>query len=145
MASGKETALDLAYLRDLYPSAVVEKVEYWNHFARRRHDLLGFGDILVVGPEPGFLLVQCTTRKQMSARRSKILGKPQPGDKKPAEYAEYRLRALGAWLSAGGTVEIHGWHQPRGKGTKWEVETWEVTQDELDIRTRENRIPRRTQ
>lgn len=134
----KSTAL----LREKYPTSVVEKVEHWNHFARRRHYLLGFGDLLCVGTESGFLLVQVTTRGQMSARRAKILGKQQPGDRKPAEYAEYRRKAAEAWLAAGGRIAVHGWHQPGGKGTAWEYTAWEITMDEIE-QAKTGTIPRK--
>lgn len=133
----------LAYLREKYPDAASEKVEYWNHYARRRHDLFGFADYICVGPEPGFILVQVTTRKQLSARRLKMLGKPQPSDKKPQEYAEYRVRSLYAWLAAGGRVLLHGWDQPGGKGTTWRRTEWEVTLEEAEYALRYGVPPRK--
>ena len=116
----------IALLRETYPDSAVEKVEHWNHFARRRHDMFGFADVVCAGPDSGFRLYQVTTRGQMSARRAKIKGKLQAGDKKPEEYAAYRRGCLDAWLAAGGRVFVHGWGQPGGKGTKWVLTEWEI-------------------
>lgn len=132
----------MAYLRDLYPLSTVEKVEHWNHFAKRRHDLFGWADILVTGVNSGFKAIQVTTRGQMSARRGKILGAMQASDKSE-EYAEYRLKALGNWLTGGGKVEVHGWGQPGGKGTKWELTVWPVVLYEYIYRMAFDKVPRR--
>ena len=138
MADGKETSRSLAELRKRWPAAAVEKVEYWNYFAPRkgggkgkRHDLFGFGDVLVAGPRPGFIIVQVTTKQQMSARRKKILGKPQAGDGNPQKHAEYRLACLTHWLNAGGRVLIQGWDQPNGPRTAWVMTEWEVTIEDV--------------
>ena len=130
-------------LRDMPGLAIVEKVEYWNHFARRRHDLFGFADVIRVSVDGSFELYQVTTRGQMSARRQKILGKPQEGDKNPKEYAEYRFNALGIWLMAGGRVFVHGWGQPGGKHTEWLLTEWEITRDEWEDTFETGVIPRR--
>ena len=130
MADGKETQRSLAKLRAEFPSSAVEKVEHWDHYAQRRHDLFGIADVLVAGPDSGFLLVQVTTRKQMSARRSKIKGKRQ-GTENPAN-GEYRVAAAKSWLEAGGRILIQGWEQPGGKGTRWECTEWEVSMEDFD-------------
>lgn len=138
MADGKETARSLAELRERWPEAAVEKVEYWNAFIPRanggrgkRRDLFGFGDVLVAGPEPGFVIVQVTTKKQMKARFDKILGKPQRSDSKPEEFAAYRLNCLKHWLNAGGRVLVQGWSQPNGPRTRWVLTEWEITQEDV--------------
>jgi hypothetical protein len=131
MADGNETRRSLAELRSRWPLSAVEKVEYWNSFAKKRHDLFGFGDILVGGPDAGFVIVQVTTRKQMSARRRKILGKLQVGDRNPQSSADYRVSCLLSWLRAGGRVLVQGWDQPEGRGTRWMLTEWEITEDLL--------------
>ena len=89
-------------LRETWP--LVQVVEHWNPHARIRQDLFGFIDILAVGPE-GVLGVQTTSRGNMSARRAKIL-------------AHDNLQAV--W-DAGIRIDLHGWDQPGGKGTRWRL------------------------
>lgn len=73
-----------------------EKVETWNPFARRRHDLFGFADILAFRADPpSVLLVQATTRSNLSARLKKI---------HDSDLAQ-------AWLRAGFDLEVHGWQR----------------------------------
>ena len=86
--------------------------------------------MIVAGPDAGHVLIQVTTRGCMSARRSKICGKPQHGDGKPDVMAAYRLRCLLAWLGSGGRVLVQGWAQPGGTGTRHHMTEWEVTADD---------------
>lgn len=130
MADGKETQRSLKHLRDLYPLSAVEKVEYWNSFAKKRHDLFGFADVLVAGPDAGTIYVQVTTRGCMSARRQKILGKPQRSDKDPEGAAKARYSRVLSCLRSGARILVQGWDQPGGKGTKWVLTEWEITDDE---------------
>lgn len=85
-----------------YTAAVVER---WNPFARIRQDLFGFADIIAfrVGE---VLLVQTTTKSNMSARRNKINSNP----------------TAQAWLAAGHGIELQGWYQ-EGRFWKVKVET----------------------
>ena len=46
--------------------------ERWNAFASKKNDLLGFCDIVAVGPHE-VLFIQTTSRSNMSSRRKKIL------------------------------------------------------------------------
>lgn len=50
----------------------IDKVEYWNTFARKRKDLYGFGDFLAFCDE-GTVIVQCSDHTSHSKRRNKIL------------------------------------------------------------------------
>ena len=97
--SATPTTLTMRQLRDDgWP--VVEKVEHWD--GRRTHDLFGIIDVLAVGPQ-GTLAVQTTSRANVSARVRKIAGSP----------------TIAAIREAGWTVLVHGWHQPKGPGTRW--------------------------
>lgn len=85
----KTTQLSLAELRGDWDT--VEVVEHWCPFSRRRKDLLGFADIMCVGP--GAMLVQVTSRGNMAARLAKMRQMHTPIE----------------WLESGGAIEIHGW------------------------------------
>ena len=80
-------------------------VERWNVFARKKQDLLGFGDILAVSSR--IVAIQVTSGDHVAHRISKI-------------YAEPRARE---WLSAGGLIEVHGWRKcgARGKRKVWSL------------------------
>jgi hypothetical protein len=72
---------------------LVEKVEHWNSFARRRQDLFGFGDILHVTGDV-VTIVQTTSLSNMSARLKKIRDS----------------QAAVMWLeSPHRSIEVHGW------------------------------------
>jgi hypothetical protein len=96
------TARSLALLRR--SGYLAESVERWIPGANIRRDLFHVGDVLAVHPyrQPAFLLVQATSRPNVSARLAKA--------KASAELA--------TWLRAGGAFEIWGWHRP---GKRWEV------------------------
>lgn len=94
------------------------KTEYWNHYARKRKDLIGCLDAIGLKPGSPILGVQTTSRGNVSSRLVKI--KDQP------------LARL--WLETGNSIEIHGWDQPNGKGTKWRVRIRPVTLDDFDTR-----------
>ena len=80
--------------------AVVQVVEYWNAFARRRIDLYGFIDILAI-KDGHVLAVQTTTVGNMGARIKKIANHENVGEVRKANW----------------TIHVHGWHKPGGK---WE-------------------------
>ena len=77
-------------------------VEHWNPHARIRQDLFGIIDVLAVG-ERGVLAVQTTSRSNMSSRRRKMLDSQH----------------LAALRAAGVVIELDGWDQPDGKGSRW--------------------------
>ena len=72
---------------------LVEKVEHWNSFARRRQDLFGFGDLLHVTGDV-VTIVQTTSLSNISARLKKIR----------------ESQAAVLWLkSPHRCIEVHGW------------------------------------
>ena len=74
---------------------IVEVVERWDSFSRRRHDLFGFIDILAVGK--GLTrAIQVTSRDNMSSRRKKMQEAPE----------------LAALAEAGWFVELWGYDKP---------------------------------
>lgn len=87
----------------------VEVVEHWDHYTRRRHDLLGFADVLALRPGET-LAVQTTTTGHQANRRHKI-------------QAEPRARA---WLEAGNTIHVHGWHKSQPSG-RWALTETAIT------------------
>ena len=69
------------------------RVEHWDHFSRRRHDLFGFLDVLAVKPgEPPFGIQVCA-HSAGSTRMNKILNAP----------------AAGILLASGWKLEVWGW------------------------------------
>jgi hypothetical protein len=105
------TARSLKLLRDTGHIAGV--VERFIAQANKRSDLFGFADLLAVHRvERGVLLVQATTRTNVSARLTKAKSKPE----------------LAVWLRNGGRFEVWGWYQDRGR---WQVKRAEVRGDDL--------------
>jgi hypothetical protein len=113
------TSRSLAYLRGLLdPSYVgmvspprfplVQVVEHWNQFARRRIDLFGIIDILAVNDHEVWA-VQTTSASNVSARVAKITESP----------ATPVLRKLG-W-----SLYVHGWR--KAKNGRWELREVDVS------------------
>lgn len=108
------TARTLAELRKRGETAQV--VERWNKFAKKRIDLFGVIDIVVIrsalhGKRLGIVGVQATTGENHSHRREKML-------------AEGRARE---WIAAGGQLEIWSWSQRvayKMDGTKRAMRSW---------------------
>lgn len=94
-------------------------VEHWNPFARRRIDLLGFGDLLCVSLGFPPLIVQTTSGANLAARRTKILAEPRAK----------------MWLSGGGRIAVHGWRKlkkKRGKAaTYWALRELAITLEDF--------------
>lgn len=84
------TQRSLKYLRDL--GYHVEIVEHFNSFTKQRKDLFGFADLLAIR-ENEVLLVQVTSRGNVSARVNKITESP----------------LLGIVRKAAIRIEVHGW------------------------------------
>jgi hypothetical protein len=84
---------------------LVQGVEHYNAFTKRRHDLWGCIDILAIADET--LAVQVTSKSNMASRIKKI------------EDSE----ALPIMLRAGWRVLVDGWFK-NTKG-RWEVKTFE--------------------
>ena len=93
------------------------RVETANAFGGVNVDCWGFADYLACKPGEGVLLVQtcagttATGGGSMADREKKARSKPE----------------LWEWLKSGGRFQVHGWRQPGGPGSKWEVVIREVT------------------
>ncbi len=104
--AGSPTQRSLAYLRE--QGFECELVTHWNHFSKRRVDLLGFADILAFRIDaPEVLLVQSTDSTSHTHRRAKILA---------SERAQ-------KWLSCGDKhflrgIVLHSWGLRGGRGTR---------------------------
>lgn len=98
------TQRTLALLRDQeWP--LIEVVERWNPYARRRQDLFGIVDILAVRPGET-LAIQTTTASSRSNREHKIADSP----------------AIGTLREAGWTIHLHGWGKRSGVWTPGTVD-----------------------
>lgn len=91
-----------------YTAANVEK---WNHFAKVKNDLFGFADIIGFSAHD-VILVQTTSKSNMSARKKKIAANP---------IAE-------KWLKAGHNIEIQGWYKV---SRYWQVKIETITRTDL--------------
>ncbi len=88
-----------------------EKVERWNSFAKRRQDLFGFGDILIIGHPP--CIIQVCTMSSRAAHIKKILANENAKE----------------WLARYNLIEVWSWRKLKVKkkdGTIGKKETWEV-------------------
>lgn len=84
-----------------------EVVERWNPYAKVRHDLFGFVDVVAMRPGTGLLAVQATSGANVAARLDKLASEPRTA----------------VWLRSGGLLEVWGWRKtgPRGKRKTWAV------------------------
>lgn len=91
--------------------AVVEK---WNPHVKRRQDLYGFLDLVVMDDQPGLLGVQATGgRGDVASHVAKLAGIP----------------AVAEWLGRGLRLEIWSWRQLaayRKDGTRAKRDRWAV-------------------
>lgn len=106
------TKLSLDYLRGL--GYVAEVVEHWvpSPIGGRqvRRDLFGILDIVALrGAET--LGVQTTTKGELSKRARKIAESPH----------------VDALREAGWTLHVHGWWQPGGPRTRYQLEELDVS------------------
>jgi len=77
---------------------LVQIVEHYSTFTKRRHDLFGIIDVLAVG-EMGILMVQVTSRGNTSSRITKIADS----------------EAINHIREAGIRVEVHGWDKYKNR------------------------------
>jgi hypothetical protein len=99
------TSRSVDYLRKEYP--LVQVVEHYNYFTKRRHDLFGILDILCVGPD-NVLGVQTTSRGNISSRIRKI----EDSD------------AISHLREANILIHVHGWDK---KNNKWRVKIVDIS------------------
>jgi len=101
-SSVSPTQRSLALLRE--QGYLCEIVEHWNPWAKIRQDLFGLGDILAIR-DGETLLVQTTSRSNMSARVKKIS----------------ESEVLPVILRAGWKIQVHGWGE---LVTGWDCKTF---------------------
>ena len=106
MASKSLTSRTVDLLRKDYP--LVEVVERYNAFTRRRHDLFGIIDVLAVKHNE-ILMVQTTSRSNMSSRIKKI----EDSD------------AIASLREAGIAIHVHGWF--KNKRGRYEVRVVDIS------------------
>ncbi len=85
---------------------IVDTVEYYNFFSKRKRDLYHMFDLVGIHKEhKGVLGVQVTSDGNMSARRTKIR----------------ENETLETWVAAGNRVEVHGWKKsdPEKRNSPW--------------------------
>lgn len=112
MIAASTTKLSLDYLRGL--GYVVDVVERWVPAAgggqQVRRDLFGILDLVALR-DGETLGVQTTTKGELARHARKI-----------AESEH-----VGAVREAGWRIVIHGWHQPGGRGTRYQLEELDVS------------------
>lgn len=89
--------------------------EHWNSYVKRRQDLFGFIDLIVLGPD---MLIACQTTStgHLAERVAKITAIPEAK----------------AWLEAGGLILVMTWAKrgARGKRKTWEhKDRWVTLED----------------
>jgi hypothetical protein len=80
-------------------------VERFNSFTKRRNDLFGFADLVLMQPGVGIVAVQATSGDHHADRKAKLLAEP-------------RCRT---WIESGGIAELWTWAKQgeRGKAKRW--------------------------
>lgn len=94
-------------------------MERYNQATRRRIDVFGFGDVLVLDGQLGALLIQACITSDMSTREKKIRG-PCASD------------AM-SWIVAGNRIAVWGWAK-RGAAGKRKLWTLKERQVVFDVR-----------
>lgn len=125
MAS-KPTQRSLAKLRAA--GMVVNVVEHWQAFARRRIDLFNVIDIVALDIENGRTLgIQTTSGSSVSARVQKIFDTPEAK----------------CWIACGNRLVVHGWAKrgPKGKRKVWTCREVEIVLDGSALVARDSQIP----
>jgi hypothetical protein len=116
------TSRTLKYLRDQgWP--LVQVVERWNQYARRRIELFGFIDVVAYHPERGWLLVQTTSGSHVQERIKKITVKHRK---------EARLLAVNKC----NRIMVHGWRKLKGR---WAVREIDITEQILEKKAKVER------
>lgn len=84
--------------------------DYWDAFSRRTKDLYTCIDVIGIGKQ-GTIAVQVTSRGNMASRRKKVLA----------------AEAFPHMQDAGWIVEVWGYDQPKGKGTRYRLKRERLT------------------
>lgn len=92
-----------------------EVTERWDSWAKRKHDLMGFCDMLALSPD-AITAVQITSKDHLSTRATKITGEC--------------LERARAWLQAGGRILLIGWQ--KNKSNRWEAAERVITKENLN-------------
>lgn len=104
MPTPSPTALTIDYLWS-QGFNLVQKVETWNHFARKRNDLFGCWDVLAI-KDGETVAIQVTSRGNMSSRAKKIAESESTPHLRKANWK----------------LIIHGWDKHEGKYRLKEVD-----------------------
>lgn len=100
--SASPTSRTLAWCKER--GWLVGVVERFIPQTKRRNDLFGFIDIVVLDGQPGVLGIQATSTGNMSARAMKI--------------QEECTEAAKSWLDAGNRIWVVGWAKRGAKGKR---------------------------
>lgn len=98
----------------------VQVVERFCHFSRRRIDLFGCLDLILVKEGVGIIGVQACADSSHAARVAKVKAEPR----------------MVEWLAAGGRVEVWSWglRGARGKRKVWTVRREEIKAEDIATR-----------
>lgn len=99
----------------------------------RRSDLFGFADLVAVPDpyrdmDPALVLLQVTSRSNMSTRLRKIV----EGSTGKGQWETPMADIARAVLRSGNRVVVEGWDQPKGPGTRWRYKERELTLEDLE-------------
>jgi len=94
---------------------ICEVVEYWNYFAKRRHDFLGNIDILCFkAGDKGVVGIQATSSSNIVDRLKKM-ARPE----------------IREWLLAGNQLLLHIWYKGKKPGTR--VAIWKLRDKQIKL------------
>lgn len=112
---------------------LAQTVEKFNHHTKRRIDVFGFGDVLVVDDIPGSLLVQACSDggsrgSDAATRVHKICTECGPAARR--------------WLERGNRIEVWAWGKrgARGKRKLWTLRKVEITLAMIDAMALEREV-----
>ncbi len=94
-------------------------------------DLYGFADVVAVGDDRlGVLFIQCTSKGNIASRIKKITSDTRRKLNKQTGQIEtvpndIKANALRV-LASGNRIEVWGWYQKGGKGSRWQVQRVEI-------------------
>jgi hypothetical protein len=92
----------------------IAKTEHWNHFSKRRNDLYGVFDAVVMDGYAGLLGIQVTSTPHISEREQKIRASKEAT----------------CWLTKGLRIQIEGWAK---RGKRGERKAWTRTVRQITL------------